>query len=49
MLTVATDRLHVTATFNTTPPYLDKMVAEQIKKPADISRERFRLSWLKKV
>ena len=41
MLTVAAEKLHVIATFNTILPNPDKMVAQQIKKPADISSENF--------
>lgn len=41
MLTVAAERLHVIATFNTTLPNPDKMVAEQIETPADIPPEKF--------
>jgi hypothetical protein len=41
MLTVAAEGLHVIATFNTTLANPDKMVAEQIEKPADILLENF--------
>lgn len=41
MLTVAAENLHVLATFSTTLPNSDKMVAEQIEKPAHISSENF--------
>lgn len=41
MLTVAAERLHVIATFNTTLPNPGKMVAETIEASADMSREEF--------
>ena len=41
MLTLAAEKLHVIATFDTALPNPDKMVAEQIEKPADISSETF--------
>ena len=41
MLTVAAEKLHVIATFNAALPNPDKVVAEQIEKPADLSSESF--------
>lgn len=41
MRTVAVEKLDVIATFNTTLPNHDKMLAEQIEKPFDISSDSF--------
>jgi len=41
MLTVVAEQPHVVATFNTTLPNPDKMIAEQIEEPASISPEEF--------
>lgn len=41
MQTVVAEQPHVIATFNATLPNPDKMVAEQIEKPVNISPEKF--------
>jgi hypothetical protein len=41
MLTIVAEQPHVVATFSTTLPNPDKMVAEQIEKPAGMSPEEY--------